>query len=129
MKKTHYEQVKEFHEAFGVTNRDNPGFPDLKTRLLRIALIEEELEELINAEAQGDLVEVADALCDLDYVINGMALQYGINLDVCFAEVHASNMSKLGADGKPILREDGKVLKGPGYFRPNLSPLLNLPDE
>ena len=120
MKRTHYEMVKEFHEAFGVTNQEKPGFPDERTRSLRIDLIDEEFNELIDAENDGDLVAVADALADLDYVINGMALQYGINLDDCFAEVHRSNMSKLGEDGKPIYREDGKILKGPNYFKPNL---------
>lgn len=124
MKRTHYEMVKEFHEAFGVTNQEKPGFPDERTRSLRIDLIDEEFNELIDAENDGDLVAVADALADLDYVINGMALQYGINLDDCFAEVHRSNMSKLGEDGKPIYREDGKVLKGPNYFKPNLLPFV-----
>lgn len=124
MKRTHYEMVKEFHEAFGVTNQEKPAFPDDDTRSLRIDLINEEFDELIDAENEEDLVEVADALADLCYVINGMALQYGIDLDKCFAEVHASNMSKLGADGKPIFREDGKVLKGPNYFKPNLSPFI-----
>ena len=84
MKRTHYEMVKEFHEAFGVTNQEKPGFPDERTRSLRIDLIDEEFNELIDAENDGDLVAVADALADLDYVINGMALQYGINLDDCF---------------------------------------------
>ena len=92
----------------------------MSTRELRIDLIDEEFNELIDAENDGDLVAVADALADLCYVINGMALQYGINLDDCFAEVHSSNMSKLGVDGKPILRNDGKILKGPNYFKPNL---------
>ena len=124
MKRTHYEMVKEFHEAFGVTNQEKPGFPDERTRSLWIDLIDEEFNELIDAENDGDLVAVADALADLDYVINGMALQYGINLDDCFAEVHRSNMSKLGEDGKPIYREDGKVLKGPNYFKPNLLPFV-----
>ena len=122
--KTHFQQVREFHEAFGVTNQDKPGFPDFRTRALRIGLIEEEFDELIQADAEGDLIGVADALADLAYVVNGMALQYGIDLDACFAEVHASNMSKLGEDGKPIYREDGKVLKGPNYFKPNLAPFV-----
>ena len=120
VKKSPYEMVKEFHDAFGVTNGDRPEFPPISTRELRMDLIDEEYNELVDAENDGDLVAVADALADLQYVINGMALQYGIDLDACFAEVHASNMSKLGADGKPIYREDGKVLKGPNYFKPNL---------
>ena|SRR5687768_628761 len=118
--KTNFEMVREFHEAFGVVNPDKPGFPDDEVRDLRLRLIDEEFIELWNAERSEDLVGVADALTDMAYVIYGMALQYGIDLDACFKEVHASNMSKLGADGKPIYREDMKILKGPNYFKPNL---------
>src|SRR5687768_11386360 len=118
--KTNFEMVREFHEAFGVANPDKPGFPGNDVRNLRLDLIDEEVGELYEAESEIDLVGVADALTDIAYVVYGMALQYGIDLDACFKEVHASNMSKLGADGKPIYREDGKVLKGPNYFKPNL---------
>ncbi len=123
-KRTTYENVREFHTAFGVPELFAPGFPDSKRRALRLELITEELQELLDAEAANDIVEVADALSDLSYVIAGMALEYGIDLDACVAEVHRSNMSKLGADGKPIYREDGKVLKGPGSFKPNLRAIL-----
>jgi predicted HAD superfamily Cof-like phosphohydrolase len=89
-------------------------------------LIDEELGELREAIGNADMVEVADALTDLLYVVYGAGHAFGINLDKCFEEVHASNMSKLGADGKPIYREDGKVLKGENFFTPDLTKVLDL---
>lgn len=120
------EMVKEFHERFGhpVAAEPDQFLRDEALNVLRIALIKEELDELIDAVEMGEIVNVADALADLEYVIHGAALAWGIPLDACTAEVHRSNMSKLGEDGKPILREDGKVLKGPNYSPPDLSAVL-----
>jgi predicted HAD superfamily Cof-like phosphohydrolase len=115
--------VKEFHEAFGVPVHTEPGIREHRAAL-RHALILEEFEEFDEALTNNDIVEVADALADLIYVIYGTAHEFGIPLDEILAEVHASNMSKLGEDGKPIHREDGKVLKGPGFFRPNIAKFL-----
>ena len=125
MKATTYQLVREFHDAFRVPGLQKAAFPDTSRRELRMALIKEELKELEEAEQAGDIVEVADALSDLSYVIAGMALEYGIDLDACIAEVHRSNMSKLGEDGSPIYREDGKVLKGPNFFKPDLRVILS----
>jgi len=99
-------------------------FPDATTTHLRVDLIEEELNELKEAIANEDLIEVADALADLLYVVYGAGGAFGINLDACFQEVHSSNMSKLGKDGKPIYREDGKVMKGPNFREPDLKSIL-----
>jgi len=123
---TNYEMVKEFHKAFGHLIADSPAFPEANLRVLRKDLIDEERLELIESEEKNDLVGVADALTDLLYVIYGMGIIYGLNLDECFKEVHRSNMSKLGADGKPIYRSDGKVLKGENYSPPNLKRILNI---
>lgn len=117
------DQVGEFHEAFGLAVGTTPAFAD-DLRNLRVALLREEFEEYLAAEAGDDLVEVADALGDMVYVIFGTALTYGIDLDAVLTEIHRSNMSKLGEDGKPVLRADGKVIKGPHYFRPNLAHVL-----
>jgi predicted HAD superfamily Cof-like phosphohydrolase len=122
--KSNFHLVGEFHEAFGVENKDEPDFPEDKTCKLRVGLISEELEELEDAIRNEDIVAVADALTDLLYVVYGSGHAFGIDLDRCFREVHRSNMSKLGADGKPVRREDGKVLKGPSYTPPDLSFLL-----
>lgn len=126
---TPLEMVREFHEAFGVPIRDTPGFPEPLVAELRESLIAEEYRELRDAADARDLEEVADALADLTYVIYGTALAYGIDLDAVLAEVHRSNMSKLGADGKPIYRDDGKVLKGPGFFRPDIAAVLGVTAE
>lgn len=119
--------VQEFHEAFDLPVKGRPDISDPKTNQLRINLLAEELEELKDALAQGNVVEVLDALTDLQYVLDGAYLSFGLQ-DVkhaAFAEVHRSNMSKLGADGKPVRREsDGKVLKGPDYFKPDLSQFI-----
>lgn len=121
---TNNEKVKQFMETYGQLVRTNPEFPDRDTIHLRIDLIEEELEELRTAIADENIVEVADALTDILYVVYGAGLTFGIDLDKTFAEVHRSNMSKLGPDGKPIYREDGKILKGPDYTPPDLTFIL-----
>lgn len=118
--------VREFHQVFGHPIASIPAFPTEELIKLRGDLISEERSELSDAEEQRDIVGVADALSDLLYVIYGMGLVYGIDLDKTFQEVHRSNMSKLGADGKPIYREDGKVLKGPNYTPPDLKKVLGL---
>jgi len=119
-----FDSVKEFHSSFGVTNQTSPSFPNATTRELRQRLLLEEYNEYCEAEQQNDLVEVADALADMIYIICGTADIYGIPLDEIFAEVHRSNMSKLDKNGLPIYREDGKILKGPNYFRPNITQFI-----
>lgn len=143
-----YEQVREFHEVFGHPVGDKPGVPHDDRLVLRLALILEEAIELADAlgfatddikdsadymlnkigprvyEDNIDIVAVADALGDLDYVVNGAALEMGIDLPAVTTEVHRSNMTKLGPDGKPIYRADGKILKGEGYEPPNLEAVL-----
>ncbi len=121
---TNFELVGDFMEAFGQTIEPEPIIPDISVMELRVDLIEEELDELKVAIADKDIVEVADALTDLLYVIYGAGHSCGIDLDDCFNEVHRSNMSKLGANGRPLYREDGKVLKGPNYFPPDLENVL-----
>ena len=107
-------------EAFGQEVLTEPALPDAELARLRLELIREEVEEL-NVGIEGmDLVEIADALTDILYVVYGAGHAFGIDLDACLAEVHRSNMTKLGADGRPIYREDGKVLKGENYEPPNL---------
>jgi predicted HAD superfamily Cof-like phosphohydrolase len=126
---TNNEKVKEFMDTFGQNVRTKPEFPDNDTIHLRIDLIEEELDELTVAIAEQDIVGVADALTDLLYVIYGAGHTFGIDLDKTFAEVHRSNMSKLGEDGKPIYREDGKILKGKNYTPPDLTFILKEVDN
>jgi len=121
---TNFDMVREFMMAFGQEVKNKPENPDTNTQALRYDLIKEELQELWDAQCQNDLIGVADALTDLLYVVYGAGHAYGIDLDKCFEEVQRSNMSKLGADGKPIYREDGKVLKGPNFFQPNLEAIL-----
>jgi len=121
--KTTLEQVQEFHETYGLPVLDKPSIADEKTNALRINLLAEELDELKEALEQGDLIETLDALIDLQYVLDGAFLSFGLQhvKEAAFNEVHRSNMSKLGEDGKPIRREsDGKVLKGPDYFKPDI---------
>ena len=121
---TNFEKVKQFMQTFGQEVKTKASFSDEKTNQLRLDLISEELEELKNAMASKDLLEVADALSDILYVTYGAGHAFGINLDKCFDEVQNSNMSKLGSDGKPIYNESGKVMKGPDYFKPDLSKFL-----
>ena len=121
---TNFEKVKQFMQTFGQEVKTKASFSDEKNNQLRLDLISEELEELKNAIAYKDLLEVADALTDILYVTYGAGHAFGINLDKCFDEVQNSNMSKLGSDGKPIFNDYGKVLKGPNYFKPNLSKII-----
>jgi len=117
-------KVKEFMATFGQEVKTKSRFPNKDIVNLRIKLIEEELEELKEAIKEKDLLEVADALTDILYVTYGAGHAFGINLDECFDEVQKSNMSKLGIDGKPIFNDKGKVMKGPNYFKPNFSKLI-----
>ena len=121
---TNFELVGDFMEAFGQAVQLEPTWPDFNTRELRLELIQEELDELSDAVADRDMIQIADALTDLLYVVYGAGHTFGLDLDECFHEVHASNMSKLGEDGRPLHREDGKVLKGPNYFKPDLEGIL-----
>ena len=121
---TNFELVGDFMEAFGQDVQFEPTWPDFNTRELRLELIQEELDELSDAVADRDMIQIADALTDLLYVVYGAGHTFGIDLDECFQEVHSSNMSKLGDDGRPIHREDGKVMKGPNYFEPDLENIL-----
>ncbi len=121
---TNFEKVGKFMKTFGQEVKSNSSLSSDKINNLRISLIEEELDELKNAINQKNLLEVADALTDLLYVTYGAGHAFGINLDKCFDEVQKSNMSKLDSNGKPIYSEKGKVLKGPNYFKPNLSDFL-----
>lgn len=123
---TNNTMVKDFMTTFGQEVKDKPEFPDAETTELRIELIAEELEELWDACNDKDIVGVADALTDILYVTYGAGHAFGIDLDKCFAEVQRSNMSKLGEDGKPIYRDDGKVLKGPNYSEPDLKSVLQI---
>ncbi len=118
---TNFEKVKEFMETFGQEVKKTPSLSTDKVNKLRIELIKEELDELINSIENKDLLEVADALTDILYVTYGAGHAFGIDLDACFQEVQNSNMSKLGDNGSPIYNEAGKVMKGPKYFKPNLS--------
>ena len=118
---TNFEYVKKFMKTFGQEVKEKAEFPSNKIISLRYDLIREELDELRDAIDKKDIKEVADALTDILYVTYGAGHAFGINLDKCFAEVQSSNMSKLGMDGKPIYNEKGKVMKGPNYFKPNLS--------
>ena len=118
---TNFEKVKLFMQTYGQEVKAKANFSDEKTNNLRVDLIKEELEELTKAMDEKDLLEVADALTDILYVTYGAGHAFGINLDMCFDEVQNSNMSKLGEDGKPIYNEAGKVMKGPNYFKPDLS--------
>ena len=122
---TNFEKVRLFMQTYGQEVKDKAGFSNAKTNKLRIDLIKEELEELTEAMQDENLLEVADALTDILYVTYGAGHAFGINLDKCFEEVQNSNMSKLGEDGKPIYNEAGKVMKGPNYFKPDLSKYLN----
>ena len=138
-----FERVKEFHLKFGHPVADEPTVPDDGRVMLRLELIREEFAELLDASGfsdaaaeiravylnpdedySPDLVGIADALGDLEYVVNGSALEHGIPLPEIVAEIHRSNMTKLGPDGKPIYREDGKILKGEGYEPPQLQAVL-----
>ena len=127
MTRSTLDMVKEFHETYGLPVEATQTLSSEKTRQLRINLLAEELDELKEALEQGDMVETLDALIDLQYVLDGAFLSFGMQnvKQEAFDEVHRSNMSKLGADGKPIRREsDGKVLKGPDFFEPDLAQFI-----
>ena len=121
---SNFKHVGNFMKTFGQEVKNNPEFPTEKIIQLRYNLIKEELDELQQAIETKDLKEVADALTDILYVTYGAGHSFGIDLDKCFAEVQKSNMSKLGRDGKPIYNEQGKVMKGPNFFEPNLKQFL-----
>ena len=118
---TNFESVKKFMETFGQEIREKAGFPNEKITSLRYDLIKEELDELKEAMDNKDIKEVADALTDILYDTYGAGHAFGVDLDKCFEEVQNSNMSKLGSDGKPIYNDKGKVMKGPNYFKPDLT--------
>jgi predicted HAD superfamily Cof-like phosphohydrolase len=122
--KTNFDMVEDFMNAFGQDVEKTPVMSGVAE--LRYELIREELEEMREALDSKDLIGIADALTDLLYVVYGAGHSFGLNLDACFEEVHRSNMSKLGADGKPIYREDGKVMKGENYSSPDLKKTLQL---
>ena len=121
---TNFEKVKIFMKTFGQEVKEKSSFSSNQINQLRVNLIKEELEELKIAIDSKNLIEVADALTDILYVTYGAGHAFGINLDRCFDEVQQSNMSKLGDDGKPIYNDEGKVMKGPKYFKPDLSKFL-----
>ena len=121
---TNFEKVGFFMKTFGQDVKQSSSFSSDKINKLRINLIKEELDELIEAMNKKDLVEVADALTDILYVTYGAGHAFGINLDDCFEEVQNSNMSKLDKDGKPIYNDKGKVMKGPNYFKPDLNKFI-----
>jgi predicted HAD superfamily Cof-like phosphohydrolase len=122
---SNFNKVKTFMETFGQQVKTKPSFSTNKINSLRYELIKEELDELKVAMKNNDLLEVADALTDILYVTYGAGHALGIDLDKCFEEVQNSNMSKLDESGKPIYNESGKVMKGPNYFKPNLSKFIN----
>ena len=119
-----FNSVKKFMQIFGQEVKDKAEFPEERIIKLRQNLIQEELDELKEAIKQKNLTEVADALTDILYVTYGAGHAFGINLDKCFEEVQSSNMSKLDNNGKPIYNDQGKVMKGPNYFKPNLNKFI-----
>ena len=121
---TNFEKVGLFMKTFGQEVKTKPSLSSDKINSLRLSLINEELEELKKAMLDNNIVEVADALTDILYVTYGAGHAFGINLDKCFNEVQDSNMSKLDENGRPIYNEHGKVMKGPKYFKPDLSKFL-----
>lgn len=124
--KKQLDSVAEFHKVFDNTDEDTPSVIDPAVYELRYNLMVEETNEYYEACADGDLVAIADALGDQLYILCGTILKHGLQhkIEEVFNEIQASNMSKLGEDGKPIYREDGKILKGPNYFKPNISAIL-----
>ena len=132
MTKSTIEQVQEFHETYGLPVESDQTTGSDKTKQLRINLLQEELDELKEALDNDDMIETLDALIDLQYVLDGAFLSFGLqNVKMpAFDEVHRSNMSKLGEDGKPIRREsDGKVMKGPNYFKPDMTQFIKTKKE
>jgi len=126
--KRQLDHVAKFHDVFGIGNEESPiGEVSSDTYLLRYKLMREENEEYLEAAERGDLVEIADALGDMIYILCGTILKHGLQykIEEVFEEIQRSNMSKLDADGKPIYREDGKVLKSELYFKPDIAKILN----
>ena len=121
---SNFEKVGLFMKTFGQEVKNKPGLSTEKINKLRVSLINEELEEFKEAIKNNDLKEATDALTDILYVTYGAGHAFGLNLDKCFDEVQQSNMSKLGDDGKPIYNDEGKVMKGPKYFKPDLNKFL-----
>jgi predicted HAD superfamily Cof-like phosphohydrolase len=120
-----FEQVKEFHRVYNVPMLAEPALPSAQRRSLRMSLLREEFTEYEEAEAQNDLVEIADALGDIVYIVMGTALEYGLPLDEIFNEIHRSNLSKLCPEtGKPLYREDGKVMKSSAFTPPDIETIL-----
>ena len=124
MKISNFEMVGDFMEAFGQEVLYMPSMPDTNLAALRLDLINEEVQELRDGLGKRSMLEIADALTDILYVVYGAGHAFGIDLDECFNEVHRSNMTKLGEDGRPLYRDDGKVMKGPNYEDPNLEQFL-----
>ena len=122
---SNFNKVGIFMKTFGQEVKTKPSFSSDKINKLRIDLIKEELDELKEAMNNNDLLEVADALTDILYVTYGAGHAFGINLDKCFDEVQNSNMSKLNENGEPIYNESGKVMKGPNYFKPDLTKFVS----
>ena len=122
---SNFNKVGTFMKTFGQEVKSKPSFSTDKINKLRIDLIKEELDELKEAMDDNDLLEVADALTDILYVTYGAGHAFGVDLDKCFDEVQNSNMSKLGEDGEPIYNESGKVMKGPKYFKPDLTKFVS----
>ena len=127
--KSPMQQVAEFHRAFGHPIGHSPRIPNPSRVELRRKLLTEEFNEYLDASRFGDLVETIDALADIVYIAYGTALEYGVDLDRVLAEVHRANMSKLGDDGAPIYREDGKVMKGPNYTPPDVKRVLGIEEH
>jgi predicted HAD superfamily Cof-like phosphohydrolase len=125
--KKQIDAVKEFHTAFNIGHSETPLADVGETKkYLRYNLMKEENEEYLDAVQKNDLIEIADALGDMMYILCGTIIEHGLQdkMEAIFDEIQRSNMSKLGDDGKPIYREDGKVMKGPNYFKPDFSKLL-----
>ena len=126
--KKQIDHVAKFHEVFQIGNENNPkAVVDQDTYLLRYKLMREENEEYLEAAEKGDLVEIADALGDMMYILCGTILKHGLQdmIEEIFEEIQRSNMSKLDENGQPIYREDGKILKGSNYFKPNIEAIIN----
>mgnify|MGYP005850742217 CR=1 FL=1 len=120
-----FNKVLEFTKTYGQPISETPNLPLKSLRKLRKDLLKEEYQEYVNGEKNNNIVEIADALADMVYIIAGTAITYGIPLTEVFNEVHESNMSKLDENGKPIYREDGKIMKGPNYFEPRIKEILD----
>ena len=121
---SNFESVGDFMEAFGQEVLQVPTLPDFNLAQLRLDLINEEVQELQDGFSKGSMLEIADALTDILYVVYGAGHAFGIDLDECFFEVHRSNMTKLGPNGRPLYRDDGKILKGANYSKPDLTPYV-----